>query len=37
MAATLIRLKLRLMANGFTRSVWTILGTLLVLLSLIHI
>lgn len=32
MAATLIRLKLRLMANGFTRSVWTILGTLLVLI-----
>ena len=32
MAATLIRLKLQLMANDFTRSVWTILGTLLVLI-----
>ena len=32
MAATLIRLKLRLMANDFSRSVWTILGTLLVLI-----
>lgn len=32
MAATLIRLKLRLMANSFSRSVWQILGTIFVLL-----
>ena len=32
MAATLIRLKLRLMANDFGRSLWTIFGTALVLI-----
>ena len=32
MAATLIRLKLRLMANDFGRSLWIILGTALVLI-----